>query len=169
MYLVYFVVQRLQRYRLYLKPLQCRLRNILCTTRRSQLLAGDDIALPVRGIECLHDPGRARSLAGEGGHEEHPVVGNGAIALQHLGLSRHIPAVVGIAPFFHTLVRRRLNLERCAVLHDEVEGRIDLARRRETVEYIADKILGEHPDVGVLVGQIPKRPAVEAKDVQQFP
>ena len=154
-------------HRLDTQPSQCCLRDILRAARRSQLLAGDDIALPVRGIERLHNPGRARSLAGEIGNQEHPVVGNGAIALQHLRLRRYIPTVVGIAPFFHTLVRRRLYLERCAVLHDEIEGRIDLARRRETVEYIADKILSEHAYVGVLVCQIPERPAVEGQDLKE--
>ena len=65
-------------------------------------------------------------------------------------------------------MRRRLYLKGRAVLHDEIEGSIHLARGRETAEQITDKILGEHPDVGVLIGQIPKRPAVEAEDVQQF-
>ena len=64
-------------------------------------------------------------------------------------------------------MRRRLYLEGRAVLHDEVEGCLYLARRRQAVEDIADKILGEHADVGVLVCQIPKRPAVEGKDLKE--
>ena len=63
---------------------------------------------------------------------------------------------------------RRLNLECRAVLHDEVERRLHLAVRRQAVEDIADKILGEHTDVGVLVCQIPKRPAIEAEHTQGF-
>ena len=161
------MVQRLQRHRLYLKPLQRRLRNILCATGRPQLLTRDDIALPVLEIECLNDAGSTRGLTREGGDEEHPVVGNRAIALQHLRLSGDIPPVIRCATFGDALVRRRLYLERCAVLHDEVEGSIHLASRRQAVKDIADKILGEHADVGVLVCQIPKRPAVEGKDLKE--
>ena len=64
-------------------------------------------------------------------------------------------------------MRRGLNFKSRAILHDEVEGGLYLARRRQAVEDIADKILGEHADVGVLVCQIPKRPAVEGKDLKE--
>ena len=134
------------------------------------MFTGDDIALPVLRIECLHDARCARGLAREGGDEEKPVVGNRAVALQHLGLSRDIPAVVGRAAALGiVLVRDALYLKSRAILHDEVEGSVYLAGGREAIEDVADKVFGEHADIGVGFGKITKRPAVKAEDVQQFP
>ena len=170
-YLVYFMVKLLpqltKRQRLDPKPPQSRLRNIPRATSRSQLFAAYDIGLPVLGVERLHNTRRARSLTGKGSNEEYPFVCNRSVALQHLRLSRHIPAIVRCTAFLFALVRRRLNLECRAILRDEVEGSVYLASRWQTVEDIADKILGEHADVGVLVCQIPKRPAVEGKDLKE--
>ena len=170
-YLVYFVVKLLPQLtklkRLDPKPPQSRFRNILRATSRSQLFAAHDIGLPVLAVKCLNNTRRARSLTREIGDQEHPVVGYRAVAFQHLRLSGDIPTIIRCTALLSILVCRRLNLECRAILRDEVEGSVYLARRRQTVKDIADKILGEHADVGVLVCQIPKSPAVEGKDLKE--
>ena len=55
-----------------------------------------------------------------------------------------------------------------AGLCDEIVGSVDFAGGREAGENVADKVFCEHADIGVLIGQVTKRPAVEAEDVQQF-
>ena len=65
-------------------------------------------------------------------------------------------------------MRRGLNFKSRAILRDEVEWSVYLTRGRQTTEDIADEVFSKHANVGVLLGQIPKRPAIEAEHIQSF-
>lgn len=155
------LLQLTNRKRLNAEPLQRRFGDVPRAAGGAELFAGNEVAAPVLEIECLDDARGAGCFAGEGGDEEEPVVGDRAVALQRFRLRLDVPAVVWRAVFRGILVSCCLHLNRHARLCFEIEGGVYLARRRQAIQDIANKILREDTDVGVLLGQIPKSPPVK--------
>ena len=102
----------------------------------------------------------------EGGNEEHPNVGDGAITLQRFRLRSDAPPVVRrIAPTLLP-VSCCLYLNCHTGLCFKVEGRILLSCGRKTIQEIADEVFGEDADVRIRFGEIPKRPLVKGEGLQ---